>query len=97
STTTAIYTLSLHDALSAATSAAKDLQKETRFPVGDSSLPSECSALPRHVRQAVNRVTIRIMPLRHWLQLSLTEGIGPILISRLIDAAGSAEAACEAS
>jgi DNA processing protein len=34
------------------------------------------------------------MPLRHWLQLSLTEGIGPILIGRLIEAAGSAENAC---
>src|SRR5580693_8784745 len=36
------------------------------------------------------------MPLRHWLQLSLTEGIGPILSGRLIEAAGSAEAACAA-
>jgi DNA processing protein len=35
--------------------------------------------------------------LRHWLQLSLTDGIGPILIRRIIDAAGSAEAACGAS
>jgi len=35
--------------------------------------------------------------LRHWLQLSLTDGIGPILIRRIIDAAGSAEAACSAS
>lgn len=37
------------------------------------------------------------MALRHWLQLSLTEGIGPILIRRIIDTAGSAEAACEAN
>lgn len=37
------------------------------------------------------------MPLEHWLQLSLTEGIGPILTRRLIDAAGSAEAACDAT
>ena len=37
------------------------------------------------------------MPLRHWLQLSLTDGIGPILARRLIEAAGGAEAACEAS
>ena len=37
------------------------------------------------------------MPLRHWLQLSLTDGIGPILARRLIDAAGGVEAACEAS
>ena len=37
------------------------------------------------------------MALRHWLQLSLTDGIGPILIRRIIDAAGSAEAACSAS
>ena len=29
----------------------------------------------------------------HWLQLSLTDGIGPILGRRLIDAAGSAETA----
>jgi DNA processing protein len=36
------------------------------------------------------------MALTHWLQLALTEGIGPILTSRLIEAAGSAQAACEA-
>lgn len=36
------------------------------------------------------------MGLRHWLQLSLTEGIGPILIRRIVDAAGGAEAACAA-
>jgi len=35
--------------------------------------------------------------LRHWLQLSLTEGIGPILQSRVVEAAGSAQAACEAT
>jgi DNA processing protein len=34
--------------------------------------------------------------LRDWLQLSLTEGIGPILTRRLIEAAGSAQAACAA-
>jgi DNA processing protein len=34
--------------------------------------------------------------LRHWLQLSLTEGIGPILTRRIVEAAGSAEAACQA-
>ncbi len=37
------------------------------------------------------------MSLRHWLQLSLTVGIGPILIRRIVDAAGGAEPACEAS
>ncbi len=37
------------------------------------------------------------MALRHWLQLALTEGIGPILSRRMIDAAGSIEAACEIS
>ncbi|MGB7156966.1 MAG: DNA-processing protein DprA [Tepidisphaeraceae bacterium] len=37
------------------------------------------------------------MALRHWLQLSLTEGIGPILIHRIVDAAGGAEPACSAS
>lgn len=37
------------------------------------------------------------MPLRHWLQLALTDGIGPILARRLIDAAGGVEAACAAS
>jgi DNA processing protein len=37
------------------------------------------------------------VPLRHWLQLSLTDGIGPILARRLIDAAGGIEAACHAS
>jgi DNA processing protein len=36
------------------------------------------------------------VPLRDWLQLSLTEGIGPILTRRLIEAAGSASAACAA-
>jgi DNA processing protein len=36
------------------------------------------------------------VPLRDWLQLSLTEGIGPILTRRLIEAAGSAAAACAA-
>ncbi len=36
------------------------------------------------------------MALRHWLQLSLTSGIGPILSRRLVAAAGSAEAACAA-
>jgi DNA processing protein len=35
--------------------------------------------------------------LRHWLQLSLTNGIGPILARRLIDSVGSAEAACTAT
>jgi DNA processing protein len=37
------------------------------------------------------------MALRHWLQLALTEGIGPILTARLIAWAGSAEAACDAN
>lgn len=37
------------------------------------------------------------MSLRHWLQLSLTDGVGPILGRRIIDAAGGIEAACEAS
>jgi hypothetical protein len=37
------------------------------------------------------------MALEHWLQLSLTDGIGPILQSRLIEATGSAEAACGAN
>jgi len=37
------------------------------------------------------------MSMRHWLQLALTEGIGPILQSRLVEAYGSAEAACGAS
>lgn len=36
------------------------------------------------------------MALRDWLQLSLTEGIGPILTRRIIDAAGGASAACTA-
>lgn len=36
------------------------------------------------------------MPTRHWLQLSLTRGIGPILALRLVRLAGSAAAACEA-
>jgi DNA processing protein len=33
----------------------------------------------------------------HWLRLAMTAGIGPILIRRLVDAAGGAEAACAAS
>lgn len=37
------------------------------------------------------------MPVESWLQLALTAGIGPVLIKRLIDAAGSAEAACGAT
>jgi DNA processing protein len=37
------------------------------------------------------------MSIFHWLQLSLTDGIGPILARRLIEAAGGVEAACEAS
>ena len=37
------------------------------------------------------------MALRHWLQLALTEGIGPVLSRRVIEAAGSAEGACEAT
>jgi DNA processing protein len=36
------------------------------------------------------------MALRHWLQLSLTDGIGPILGRRLVEAAGNVEAACAA-
>jgi DNA processing protein len=37
------------------------------------------------------------MPLRHWLILSLTQNIGPILAHRLIETTGSAEAACAAN
>jgi DNA processing protein len=36
------------------------------------------------------------MSVRHWLQLSLTDGIGPVLARRLIAAAGSPAAACSA-
>jgi DNA processing protein len=36
------------------------------------------------------------MPLIHWLQLASTDGLGPILIQRLIEHYGSAEAVCEA-
>ena len=36
------------------------------------------------------------MPLRHWLQLALTDGIGPILSRRIIDRTGRVEAACVA-
>src|SRR4051812_48510807 len=34
------------------------------------------------------------MSLRHWLQLALTDGIGPILSRRIIDRAGDVETAC---
>ena len=37
------------------------------------------------------------MPLRDWLQLSLCEGIGPILTARIVEAAGDAQTACAAS
>ncbi|HEV7298620.1 MAG TPA: DNA-processing protein DprA [Tepidisphaeraceae bacterium] len=37
------------------------------------------------------------MGLIHWLTLSLTPGIGPILTRRIVDATGSAAAACEAT
>lgn len=37
------------------------------------------------------------MPLRHWLHLALTAGIGPVLIGRMIERFGSAEAACSAT
>jgi DNA processing protein len=37
------------------------------------------------------------VPLIHYLQLALTEGIGPILAQRLIESAGSAQAACAAN
>jgi DNA processing protein len=36
------------------------------------------------------------MSLRHYLQLALAEGVGPITIGRLIEAFGSAEGACAA-
>ena len=36
------------------------------------------------------------MPLKHWLILSITDGIGPVIARRLIERAGSVEAACEA-
>jgi len=36
------------------------------------------------------------VPLRDWLQLSLTEGIGNVLTARLVEAAGSVAAACAA-
>jgi DNA processing protein len=37
------------------------------------------------------------MRLRHWLQLSLTDGIGPVLSRRIIERAGDLGAACQAS
>ncbi|MDB5323597.1 MAG: hypothetical protein JWN40_5228 [Phycisphaerales bacterium] len=36
------------------------------------------------------------MPLRHYLQLALSDGVGPITIGRLIEAFGTAEGACAA-
>src|SRR4051812_39828463 len=39
----------------------------------------------------------RHMAREHWLRLSMTEGIGPILVARIVEAAGgNAAAACEA-
>jgi DNA processing protein len=37
------------------------------------------------------------MPLQHWLQLALTDGIGPILIGRLTEGTGGAEQASAAT
>lgn len=37
------------------------------------------------------------MGTEHWLRLAMTDGIGPILIRRIIEVAGNAEAACGAS
>jgi DNA processing protein len=37
------------------------------------------------------------MGLRHWLQLAMTDGIGPILTTRLVAGAGSAQEACQAN
>jgi DNA processing protein len=50
----------------------------------DFSFPGNCAKLIRG----------KVLALQHWLQLSLTDGIGPILARRMIEAAGSAEAAC---
>ena len=36
------------------------------------------------------------MSVRHWLQLSLTDSVGPVLARRMIEAAGQVEAACDA-
>jgi DNA processing protein len=37
------------------------------------------------------------MAIEHWVQLSLTPGLGPILLRRLIEATGSIESACAAN
>src|SRR5688500_5117842 len=37
------------------------------------------------------------MAIEHWLRLAMTDGVGPILIRRIIDKTGSAEAACATS
>ena len=37
------------------------------------------------------------MAREHWLRLAMTDGIGPILIRRIVEAAGDAERACAAS
>src|SRR5436190_945861 len=48
-------------------------------------------------RSADERARRAMMALRHWLQLSLTSGLGPVLQTRLIEACESAEAACSVS
>ena len=37
------------------------------------------------------------MGAEHWLQLALTDGIGPVTLKRLLEVAGSPQAACNAS
>ena len=59
-----------------------------------SILPAAAKHRRMFVAAAAHLDIIAVLPLAHWLQLSLTNGLGPVLIRRLVEMAGSAEAAC---
>src|SRR5436190_1986545 len=67
-----------------------------RRPIGRCGSAGVSIESPYHRLDSAYTLLGRVA-LKHWLQLALTEGIGPILSRRLIDATGGAEAACAAS